>query len=217
MRILLIDDHPIIVDGYRNILLQSAKAEGLIIDDANSCRQAYEKLYKITEIPYDLILLDMSLPEAEDIGIYSGEDLGLRIRKDFPNTKLMILTSYENNFRLYNILKNLNPDAFLLKKDANPKEIRFAIEKVISGGSYYSQGLNDLFRVHFSSDFLLDELDRKILYFLSKGYRTKDLPAVVALSLAAIEKRKRSLKKAFELEEIGDLALVDKARELGFL
>ena len=59
--------------------------------------------------------------------------------------------------------------------------------------------------------------DRKILYYLSKGTKTKNLVDYIPLSLAAIEKRKRNIRKIFGIEESGDKPILDKAAEYGFL
>ncbi len=71
-------------------------------------------------------------------------------------------------------------------------------------------------RKQFSNDFVLDDVDRNILYHLSKGVMTKDLKQFISLSIAGIEKRKRHLKQIFEIDG-GDIMLVDKAKELGFI
>ena len=66
-------------------------------------------------------------------------------------------------------------------------------------------------------DLNVDKIDRQIFYELSLGTRTKDLPEVVPLSIAGVEKRKRLLKEKFDVEEQGDKALIIKAREMGFI
>ena len=63
----------------------------------------------------------------------------------------------------------------------------------------------------------MDKIDRQILYELSIGTKTKDLPNIVPLSIAGIEKRKRILKRVFDVEYQGDKALITKAREKGFI
>lgn len=64
---------------------------------------------------------------------------------------------------------------------------------------------------------MLDNIDRSILYHISKGVKTKNLVSIVNLSLPAIEKRKRNIKEAIGVNQGGDLVLVEKAREIGFL
>lgn len=218
-KVLLVDDHPIILDGYKNILNSFNKNElDLIIETASDCDEAYEKITKSkTTLPYDIIFLDISLPPSKHYPIYSGEDLGLKVREFLPDCKLAILTTYTENLRLFNIMKNLKPEGLLIKSDVTPKEFFTAFEKILAGDLYFSQTVNEFSRKHISQDFRIDAMDRKILFYLSKGVKTKDLSDIVSLSLAAIEKRKRNMREIFGIEEGGDLVLIDKAKELGFL
>jgi len=88
---------------------------------------------------------------------------------------------------------------------------------VLDGKTSYSHTVTNLLRKQIQCDLILDSNDRKILYLLSKGYKTKDLPREIPLSLAAIEKRKKIMKEAFQVEVKSDLALVNRAKDIGFL
>lgn len=219
IKILMIDDHPITLDGYKNILISLKDSNSnFIIDTASDCEEAYWKIYKSSEDNnrYDVIFLDISLPPFENMKIYSGEDLGLKIREISPSSKIIILTMYNENFRIYNILKNISPEGLLIKSDVSPQELYRSFSEVMLDKLYYSNTVKILMRKQFASDIILDEVDRNILFQLSKGIMTKDLTQFIPLSLAAIEKRKRNMKEILEVEG-GDLLLIDKAKELGFI
>lgn len=113
-------------------------------------------------------------------------------------------------------MKNLNPEGLIIKSDIRKSEFFNAFEKVLADKLYYSQTVNEMLRLHFTNDFILDDIDRSILFHISKGVKTKDLSDIVNLSLAAIEKRKRNMRELLGVEG-GDLVLIDKAKELGFL
>lgn len=219
IKILMVDDHPMILDGYRNILTNSlGEQKNLLIDLANSCEEAfYQVESSLNNSPYDLIYLDVSLPPAKKLKILSGEDLGVKIREISPQTKIIIMTMYSENMRVYNLMKNIQPEGLLIKTDVNPLEFIISFEKVMSGNLYYSQTVNEMLRKQFINDLVLDNIDRSILFHISKGVKTKDLANIVNLSLPAIEKRKRNIKEAIGVDQGGDLVLVEKARELGFL
>ena len=74
-----------------------------------------------------------------------------------------------------------------------------------------------MLRMQVSNDFILDDIDRKILYELSLGAKTKELPSIVMLSINAIEKRKRHLKHIFEIKNADDRELIVIAKEKGFI
>lgn len=219
VKILMIDDHPITLEGYKNILISLQDSNSnLVIETASNCEDAFWKIQKSTEEnnQYDVIFLDISLPPSESLKIFSGEDLGLKIREISSSSKIIILTMYNENFRIYNILKNISPEGLLIKSDVSPKEFFRAFSEVLNNKLYYSHTVKVLMRKQFANDIVLDELDRNILYQLSKGVMTKDLTHFIPLSLAAIEKRKRHMKEILEVNG-GDLLLVERAKELGFL
>ncbi|QED38968.1 response regulator transcription factor [Antarcticibacterium arcticum] len=219
IKILMVDDHPMILDGYKNILNKSlGEKKNLLIDFAFNCEDAFNKIEtSLNTSPYHLIYLDVSLPPAKKLKILCGEDLGIKIREISPQSKIIIMTMYSENMRIYNLMKNIKPEGLLIKTDVNPLEFLSSFEKVIAGNLYYSQTINEMLRNQFINELVLDPIDRSILFHISKGVKTKDLAGIVNLSLPAIEKRKRNIKEAIGVKQGGDLVLVDKAKELGFL
>lgn len=216
LKILMIDDHPMILEGYKNALNQINELQ-LSIDSAHSCEEALSRLKSASHHPYDIVFLDMKIPESTDGRLLSGEDLGLYIQKEFPDIRLIVLTMFNENLRFENILKNLKPQGFLSKSDVTPEELNTAVKVVSQDGNYYSASIRKYLDLQKDDNYLLDEYDRRILYYLSKGTRTKDLVDVIPLSLPAIEKRKRKIREIFGISESGDMAMLNRAEELGFL
>ncbi|MDB9954592.1 DNA-binding response regulator [Flavobacteriaceae bacterium] len=161
--------------------------------------------------------MDIKLPPSRDGKILSGEDLGLLIREMLPNSRIIISTTFNNNFRVHSILKNINPEGLLIKNDITPLELLETIRIVVNDPPYYSKTVIKLLRDQVLNDFILDEYDRKILYELSIGTRMKDLPNLLPLSIASIEKRKRNLKRMFNVKKMDDRQLMISAREKGFI
>lgn len=211
--ILLIDDHNMIIEGYKNVLLN---IDGIHfeIDTANSCDRAWGK---IKNKKYDLIFLDINFKHAETNKILSGEDLGIMIKKAYPENKIIIITVLEDSFRLHNILTNINPDGFLLKGETNVKELKRCVETVLSSPPYYGSKIAKLLQSNVTYEFALDKIDRLILHQLSLGTKTKDIPQYINLSLRAVENRKRRLKNIFGVSGKGNKALLEKARESGYV
>ncbi len=217
--VLIIEDHPLIIEAYKNALLHiSSKNDKLKfnIDIANDCDIAYSKIKKaVKKQELDLVFLDIKLPRSKDGKIISGEDLGIKIRALFSEVKIVIATTYNDNYIINTIFKSINPDAFLIKNDLDPKELILAIETVIKNLPYYSKTVIELMRKLTTNDFYLDEFDRKILYELSKGCKMSELSNMIPLSVSAIEKRKRVLKEVFNVKN--DRNLIKVAEEKGFI
>jgi DNA-binding NarL/FixJ family response regulator len=220
-KVLIIDDHPLICDAYRSALQQVMREHkniNLKIESAENCDSAREKITNTwTEEGWDLVFLDIRLPASKDRRVLSGEDLGELIRENHPLAKIIVATTFNDNYRIQNIFNSLNPEGFLIKNDLDPKELVNAIVKIMQGGVHYSQTVSNLMRKKMHRNINIDKIDRQILYELSLGTKMKDLPNIVPLSIAGIEKRKRILKEIFDVEDQGDKALILKARELGFI
>jgi len=207
--VLIIDDHPLISAAYKSALdyLSSVdKKLNFVTDVANTCSKAYKKILKASEEEViDLIFLDIKLPPSKDGKILSGEDLGLIINELLPDSKIIISTTFNDNYRVHSIFKNINPDGFLIKNDINPKELVTAIKTVLKDPPYYTKTVIKLLRKQVSNKLVLDKIDRKLLYELSIGTKTKDLPGILPLSIAGVERRKRHLKEELIQDYIRDI------------
>lgn len=220
-KVLIVDDHPIICNSYKEAFEEvSATHENLHIqvDVALDCDSAREKINnRWVEKGYDLVLLDIRLPASRDRKLVSGEDLGELIREVQPEARIIVATTFNDNFRMQNIFRSLNPEGFLIKNDLDTREFVTAITHVMEGQPYYSGTVASLFRKQMTHTVNVDKIDRQMLYELSLGTRMKELPDVIPLSMAGIEKRKRILKQKLDVEDQGDKALIMKAREMGFI
>lgn len=218
--VLIIDDHPIIASAYKSAL---AFIEGkdssyeFTIDSVSTLDEAKEKFSPSNKTKYDLIFLDIKLPVSSDAKLLSGEDLGVKIREVSPESKIIIATTYNDNYRVNNILKSVNPEGFLVKNDIKPENLTEAITSVLNSTPYYSQTVIRLLRKHISHDFFLDKIDRQLLYELSNGAKMVDLPKVIPMSIGGIERRKRQLKDLFDITNKDDRTLVEVAKQKGFL
>lgn len=219
--VLIVEDEPLITNSLKNALktlnnaLEDTQFKIKTAEDCDTALIEIDNAVKAT--PFDLAILDVSIPPAPNKKIFSGEDLGLELRSLFPDIKIVVFTTHNDNYRINNILKSLNPDGFLIKSDVDFKGLIEAINTVLSSPPYYSKGVLSLVRLHISNDFVLDKIDRELLYQLSKGTKTKDLPNFIRLSKGGIERRKRNLREVFCVENGNDKLLIKLAKEKGFI
>lgn len=219
IHILMVDDHPIIIEGYENTLLTSKKENQILhIHTANDCDSAIELLRRAAkEKPYDLCFFDISLPSSSDGKLTSGEDLAQLTRQIMPKAKIVILTMFNESFRVHSIIKQINPDGFLIKSDLTSSELAEAFQYILKSPPYYSSTVNNFLKKSVASDIYVDDINRKILHLLSQGVRTITLREHINLSMSSIEKRKKQLKLLFSVEDGKDETLIEKARNFGFL
>lgn len=220
IKILMIDDHPMIIEGYQNTLLFSKKDnQELEIDIANNCDEAISLMNKSIEkqAPYSVLFVDISLPPSTDGVFSSGEDLAEYARKVLPKAKIIILTMFNESFRIHNIIKTIDPEGFLIKSDLTSSELASAFQAVLNNPPFYSGTVNSHIRKTITSDIVIDDKNRKILHLLSQGVKTKNLASHLDISLSAIEKRKKQLRDLFSVNDGQDETLIKNARKEGFV
>lgn len=213
--VLLVDDHPIILEGYKNVFTHTGSKElDFTFDTANNCDTAWEKLCKNL---YDVVVLDINFPVREGSKFLSGEELGISTRRKFPEIRIIIITIMESKLKIQHLLTHIEPDGFLIKEETTAKELLLCMDKVLTSPPYYGTKVTRLLQPKINQP-VLDHIDQAILYQLSLGIRTKDLPKYVSLSLRGVENRKKRLKEILGVgSKEGTKALLDKAREKGFI
>ncbi|WP_339623163.1 DNA-binding response regulator [uncultured Winogradskyella sp.] len=219
VNILMVDDHPIIIEGYQNVLMATKEDnQTLHIDTANNCDTAQLMIDRASKgIHYDVCFFDISLPPSSDGKYASGEDLALFAKKVLPNTKIVILTMFNESFRIHNIIKEINPDGFLIKSDLTSMELADAFQQILFYPPYYSSTVNNYVKKTIRSEIYVDDVNRKILHLLAQGIKTKNLNEYISLSTSALEKRKKQLKLLFSITDGKDETLLKEAREKGYL
>lgn len=219
IHILMVDDHPIIIEGYENTLMATKKEDQTLqIETANDCDRANELLQRAAaEKPYDICFFDISLPSSSDGKLTSGEDLAKLTRDIMPNAKVVILTMFNESYRVHNIIKEINPDGFLIKSDMTSSELAEAFQHILINPPYYSTTVSNYLKKSVATDLYVDDINRKILHLLSQGIRTITLREHINLSMSAIEKRKKQLKLLFSVDDGKDETLIEEARKKGFL
>ena len=221
MNVLIIEDEPLMIDNYvRALEVISSKNSSYAfqIASANDCDSANLLIEQsLTGIPFDLVFLDIRIKPSENKKLLSGEDIGVMLRSSCAKVKIIVGTMHSSNYRLVNIFKSMNPEGLLIKSELNFSILIKSIEKVLFEVPTYTKSVLKLVRQHMSNDILIDCVDRQLLYHLSEGARTKDLPNILPLTLRGVEKRKHRLKQAFGTKSNSDRDLIRTAKVLGFL
>ncbi len=222
-KVLIIEDHPFVIEAYKSILrnINSVNEQfDFIIDIAYNYDIAHSAINDAATTArnnIDIIILDIIINPSPKEVFSSGDDLGILIKKLLPNTKIIIITSLNDSFRIHNLIENINPIGFLIKCDMTIKGISDAILSITNGIPYYSQTVIELLRKQISAKFQIDDIDRRLLFELSNGARLRDLQEILPLSTAGIEKRRRRLRVIFDIDNQNDRDLVIEAKERGFI
>lgn len=220
INILMIDDHPMILKSYVDVLKSMER-------ETEKYRFSTERVHSIAEAvaclddifghrSLDMVFLDIGLPK--DNKYISGLDLGSDIRRKFPEVKIIIITSYDSFPLIQKALNTVKPEGLLIKGELNPDSLAIAVNDVLQGIPHYTKTVRKYLTQKETTPPLLDHYDLLLLYHLSEGKQTKELPAILHISLASIERRKSRLKEILKLEAGStDVQLLNRAKEEGLL
>jgi DNA-binding NarL/FixJ family response regulator len=216
VNVLMIDDHKLIIEGYKSILSFNPHGYEIKTKQALSCESAYELITTTTD-RFDLVTIDYTMPAYPEKGIQNGSDLIPLIKKHLPDSKIMMLTTHSESLLLYSILKNHNPDGFLVKSDFDAFDLTEAFHTVLQGEQYHSSTIAHLNKQLEEKVKLLDFYNRQIILLLNQGIKTKNLPEYLHLSKSAVDKRKAFIKEFFDIEKGNDEDILREARKQGFI
>ena len=216
VNVLMIDDHELIIVGYKSILSYNPHGYDVKTTQALSCESAYG-LITTTSDTFDLVTIDYTMPPYPEKDIHNGSDLIPLVRKHLPDTKIMMLTTHSEALLLFNILKNHNPEGLLVKSDFDANDFTEAFHTVIQGQQYHSSTIVNLNKQLEEKAKMLDYYNRQIILLLNRGIKTKNLPEHLYLSKSAVDKRKAFIKEFFDIEKGNDEDILREARKQGFI
>ena len=199
IRILLVDDHQIILDGVRSLLKGVNNIQ--VIGDALNGEEAINTLQVLTA---DLVLMDIDMP------ILNGIDATMRIKEEFPHTKVLILTVHNESSLIRNLI-SIGADGYLLKNSCK-EELLDAIYKVQSGEKYFSSEVTlSLMQEDNSRDELLKsdieftkrELD--VLRLLADGCTNKEIGEKLFISHRTVDTHRTNIMKKVGVNNVAGL------------
>lgn len=184
LRVMVVDDHDIVHLGVKHLF--GDRAEVL---DANTLQQARAQL---SSRPCDLMLLDLGLGEGFSLGALP------RLREDFPQLKIIVLTSMAEELYAERALR-AGADGYVMKS-ALGQTLLEAADRVLSGQIYASAGLsNALMRRAAGREVsngrpALSARETEVLRLMASGQSTREIAETLNRSIKTVESHKQSLK-----------------------
>lgn len=218
MNIFIVDDHPMTVEGYVNALLEAPFGLSKpVFTKAKNCEEAYTILLRTSSSKqvFDIAIIDKGLPGYEVKSILSGSDIAILIREKMPNCKIIMITAHTEVIIVYDIAKKIRPEGLIIKNDITPEKLQQAVMEIIAGNQYRSPMVKSCINEIWKKELMIEDHNRQILLYLSKGFKIKELEEIIHLTTSAIQKRIIRMKKAFEVTD--DTGLVKEAIKQGFI
>ncbi len=219
-KILIVDDHQLIIEG---ILSYLKHIDNLEIETTNSCDDAFAKIKVAqTDVPFQILFTDLSFDNIDETSkIDGGESLIKLIRKEEIPIKVGVITGHSETNRIFNVIRNLEPSAYLLKGKCNTNELNFAIQKMITDEVYYTHEIHQKLLKRALIEIQMDEVAIQILKELPNHPKISNLEGVIKkddgslLKIRTIESKLAKLRTDLQANNNTDLVL--KAKEMGVL
>ncbi len=139
IQLLMVDDHPFILQAYKNTLNSFKKEEyEIVFTEANSGKSGFEVIEN-SSVTYDVAFFDISIPTYLEKSVESGIDLAILLRKKMPNCKIFLLTMHSEKLKFKYFFDVVKPEGLVVKNDLTFEELLYAFEKVVNGGTYLSE------------------------------------------------------------------------------
>lgn len=198
IRIIIVDDHPLVRRGIRETL--SAQPDLQVVAEASS---GAEVLPLLGRQPCDVLLLDLSLPDA------SGLDLLKDVRRDFPHVRVLVVSTHDP--LQYGVRTIRAGAAGYVSKNEPEDEIVPAIRAAVQSGRYISPRLGavlaDFAMLEGRADAHqgLSDRELEVLRRLASGRTISEIAAELSLSVKTVSTYRARMLEKLGLRSTGDL------------
>jgi DNA-binding NarL/FixJ family response regulator len=197
-RILLADDHALVIEGFRRILEGHYELIGMV-GDGRAVLEAAKTLQP------DIVILDVSMP------LLNGIDAAAQLKKICPKAKVIIVTMHADTDYVRSAFE-AGASAYVLKRSA-VDELEQAIRAVLAGHSY----ITPLITKEFVDVFLstgseklagadsLTTRQREVMQLLAEGRTAKEIANLLKISSRTVEFHKAQIMEHLNLQNSADL------------
>ncbi len=219
IKILLADDELLFRKGIAFLLEREKNIE--IIFEASDGSEILDYLKKNKVYP-DIILMDLKMPNL------NGVEATKIIQKDFPEIKIIALTSYDSKSFINNMIQ-VGASSYLIK-NATPTEMIFTINEVAKNGFYYNESVMQVInecatQIQKNSKLILEEnfltsREKEVLELICKQFNTQEIADKIFISPRTVEGHRTNLLLKTDCKNIAGLvvyAIQNKIIDIGGL
>jgi two-component system, NarL family, nitrate/nitrite response regulator NarL len=193
IRIIIVDDHPVVLEGIESILRNMIDIE--LVGKAAS---AFDAIALLKEHSADVVITDINLPEI------SGIDLCKKISKEFPLVKVIAMSTFQDKAYISEMIQN--GALAYLTKSASPDEIEKAIhaamnnQMTISVSNYSSATLPS-----DSNAPIITRREKEVLQLIAEGHTNKEIADKLFVSQSTVDSHRKNLLAKFNAQNTASL------------
>ena len=198
IRILVVDDHPIVREGIAGLV--GVQADMTLVAQAGNGRDAIQQFR--THRP-DVTLMDLQMPEM------NGLDALIAIRTEFPEAKVIVLTTYEGDVHILRALK-AGAQGYLLKNTLHSDLLR-TIRAVHAGKKGLSPEVSFQVAEHMSDD-ALTPAEIAVLRLIAGGNANKEIADQLGVTEDTVKGRVKSILSKLDANDRTHAAIIGLKR-----
>jgi len=179
IRILIVDDHPVVRNGIGGLVID--QADMVLVGEASNGREAIQQFRAHQP---DVTLMDLQMPEL------GGLDAIIAIRDEFPQARIIVLTTYTGDVQVVRALK-AGAQGYLLKNSLH-KELLEAIRKVHAGKRVLTPEVSCEVANHATDD-ALTPAEISVLRLIANGNANKQIAAQLSISEETVKSRVKNI------------------------
>jgi len=198
LKILITDDHKIVREGLKEILLHLPEIS--VIEEA---KNGDEALAMISKEDFDLILLDISLPDI------SGLEVLQSIKRKHPLQRVLMLSMYTQEHYALRALK-MGASGYLTKDTAS-EELIEAVRKIAAGGKYISSSMAENIAHRIENDYskplheTLSEREFGIMLMIAAGKPLREIGNELFISGKTVSTYRSRIMRKMEMKKNSEL------------
>ncbi len=194
IKILVVDDHPMVLEGMRSMLEQIS-----FVHLNGTAANAYEAIEKIKISLPDIVITDINMPEI------SGIELTSKIKTEFPTVKLIAMSTFKERSYISQMIQN-GASGYMLKS-ASKEEIEEAILSVHEGKLYMSLDINLSAdeKQHIGKVPIISSREKEVLELIADGFTNPQIAAKLFISLHTVDSHRKNLLTKFGINNTASL------------
>lgn len=203
MKVIIVDDHQLVIDGFKKII------EEYDCEVIQSYTLPNEALKGIIRHQPEVVLCDLDMPGM------NGAELIIKVREENPEQKFILVTMHLNQQVVKKML-GLKVNAYL-SKNAHPQELHQALQAVEAGRTYYTPDVTQ--SLAFKGTFIapgqnpvytlsLSAREREVLQQVALGESTKSIADKLCVSVGTVESHRSSIMHKLDVKNVAGMVRI---------